>query len=42
MQPIDLAEIETGGKPGSVDALRRLSTALGVEMKDLMNKERMK
>jgi ribosome-binding protein aMBF1 (putative translation factor) len=37
MQPGYLAEIETGRKPGSADALNRLSTALSVAMKDLIS-----
>jgi ribosome-binding protein aMBF1 (putative translation factor) len=40
MQPGYLAEIETGRRPGSADALNRLSTALGVAMKDLMSRDR--
>jgi transcriptional regulator with XRE-family HTH domain len=39
MQPGYLAEIETGRKPGSADALNRLSTALGVAMKELMTRD---
>jgi transcriptional regulator with XRE-family HTH domain len=35
MQPGYLAEIETGRKRGSADALHRLSTVLGVAMNDL-------
>jgi transcriptional regulator with XRE-family HTH domain len=43
IQPGYLAEIETGKKPGSVDALHRLSVVLGVAMKDLMSRnQRMK
>jgi hypothetical protein len=37
-----LAEIETGKKPGSADAFRRLSAVLGVSIKDLMRKEQAK
>jgi ribosome-binding protein aMBF1 (putative translation factor) len=40
MQPGYLAEIETGRKPGSADALHRLSMALGVAMNDLMSRDR--
>ena len=39
MQPGYLAEIELGRKPGSANALRRLSTVLGVAMEDLMNRD---
>jgi transcriptional regulator with XRE-family HTH domain len=39
MQPGYLAEIETGQKPGSADALRRLSGVLGVAMKDLLTRD---
>jgi transcriptional regulator with XRE-family HTH domain len=39
MQPGYLGEIETGRKPGSVDALNRLSTVLGVAMEDLMTRD---
>ena len=39
IQPGYLAEIETGKKPGSVDALHRLSAVLGVAMKDLMSRD---
>ena len=39
MQPGYLAEIETGRKPGSADALNRLSTALRVPMQDLMDRD---
>jgi transcriptional regulator with XRE-family HTH domain len=38
IQPGYLAEIETGKKPGSVDALHRLSVVLGVPMQDLMSR----
>jgi ribosome-binding protein aMBF1 (putative translation factor) len=40
MQPGYLGEIETGRKPGSVDALHRLSVVLGVAMPDLMTRDR--
>jgi len=39
IQPGYLAEIETGKKPGSADALHRLSVVLGVAMKDLMSRD---
>jgi DNA-binding XRE family transcriptional regulator len=39
MQPGYLAEIETERKPGSVDALRRIATVLGVPMGDLLTRE---
>jgi mRNA interferase RelE/StbE len=38
MQPGYLAEIETKRKPGSVDALKRLSQVLGVAMEDLVSR----
>jgi transcriptional regulator with XRE-family HTH domain len=39
MQPGYLAEIETGRKRGSVDALSRLSAVLGVAIDELMNED---
>ena len=39
IQPGYLAEIETGKKRGSADALSRISTVLGVAMQDLMNRD---
>jgi DNA-binding Xre family transcriptional regulator len=36
LAPSYLSEIETGKKPGSVDALARLARALGVAMEDLV------
>lgn len=39
IQPGYLAEIETGRKPGSADALHRLSVVLGVAMQDLMSRD---
>jgi len=40
VQPGYLGEIEAGRKPGSADALRRLSGVLGVTMEDLMARDR--
>jgi DNA-binding XRE family transcriptional regulator len=40
MQPGYLAEIETGRKPGSADALRRISAALNVPMEHLIRRSR--
>jgi DNA-binding Xre family transcriptional regulator len=37
LAPSYLSEIETGKKPGSVDAIARLARALGVAMEDLMS-----
>ena len=39
VQPGYLAEMETGRKPGSAEALSRLATVLGVAMMDLMTKD---
>jgi DNA-binding XRE family transcriptional regulator len=39
VQPGYLAEIETGKKPGSADALRRLAASLGISIEDLMSRE---
>jgi DNA-binding XRE family transcriptional regulator len=40
VQPGYLAEIETGKKPGSADALHRLSAALDISMEHLIRRSR--